>query len=469
MGFPMKHLFLVFPALAVMLSAAAPTACAQEAQTRDVRISVPYERFVLPNGLNVILHEDHSIPVVSVNMYYNVGSANEKPGRTGFAHLFEHLMFEGSGHVAEGKFDQWLEAAGGSNNGSTNTDRTNYWENVPSHALDLALFLESDRLGYLLDDMTQDKLDGQRAVVKNERRQSYENRPYGMASIVLGEHLYPAEHPYHWPTIGSMEDISAASFEDVADFFRTYYIPNNASLVVAGDIDIEEAKQRVTYWFGEIPAGKPIPLIDAPPVRLEAEDRLLLEDKVQLPRLYMAWLTPPFYHPGDAELDILSSVLSSGKNSRLYKRLVYELQIAQSVYSYQASSSLSSEFYIVATARPGHTLAELETVIQQELDRIKKAPPSQREMLRAVNGYEAQFLGRLERVGGFGGKADLLNGYYIRTGNPDYFNEALSRYRALDATDISATAQTWLRDNARVVLSVVPNGKKELASMKERK
>ena len=448
----MKHLLVLYLAFATILGA------------QELRISVPYKRTVLPNGLNLILHEDHSTPTVSINMYYHVGSGREKPGRTGFAHLFEHLMFMGSKHVPVGKFDEWLEAAGGDNNGSTDEDRTNYYENVPSNAVELALFLDSDRMGYLIDAMSPEKVNSQRDVVKNERRQSYENRPYGMSSIVLSENLYPEVHPYHWPTIGSMADLSAASYEDVVEFFRRYYIPSNSSLVVAGDIDPRAVQQQVEKWFGDIPAGNQVPPIDHPSPVIPVEKRLVIEDKVQLPRIYMAWITPPVFAPGDAELDLLSSILTGGKNSRLYKKLVYELQIAQDVSAFQSSKLLSSDFTIVATARSGHSLSELEQVIWDEVTRIKTEMPTLRELQRAVNQYEAVFLSRLERVGGFGGKADLLNSYFVRTGNPDFFNEDISRYRALDVGDISAVAQTYLRENARVVLSVVPEGKRELAA-----
>ena len=449
----MKHRFLLLVLLAGTVAFA-----------QDQRITVPYQRFVLKNGLNVILHEDHSIPLVTVNLHFNVGSGNEKPGRTGFAHLFEHLMFEGSKHVPEGKFDEWLEAMGGDNNGSTNPDRTNYWENVPSNALELPLFLDSDRMGFLVDAMTKEKVDGQREVVKNERRQSYENAPYGMASIALNENLYPPKHPYSWPTIGSMADLAAASFDDVIEFFRLYYAPNNTSLSIAGDISLEETRVLVEKWFGGIPAGKPVPPIDAPPAVLNEEKRIVLEDKVSLPRLYMAWLTPSVFTPGDAEMDVLSNILAGGKNSRLYKKLVYDLQIAQDVSAVQSSSALASDFTITVTARQGRTLTEIEAVVQQEIERIRNAPPEQRELQRAVNQIEASFLSRLERIGGFGGKADLLNHYYWRTGNPDYFNEDFSRYTAIAAEDVSAAARTWLRDNGRVLLSVVPDGKTELAA-----
>jgi zinc protease len=428
------------------------------------KVSVSYEKTVLPNGLTLILHQDRSIPQVTVNMWYHVGSGREKPGRTGFAHLFEHIMFEGSGHVPEGKFDGWLEAAGGNNNGSTTPDRTNYWEDVPSNALELALFLESDRMGYLLDSLSPGKVDGQRDVVKNERRQSYENRPYGQAMILLGESLYPSDHPYHWPTIGYMEDLSAASYQDCVDFFKSYYGPNNASLVVAGDIDIEETKKLVTKWFSDVPGGPPVPPFEAPTPVLNEEKRIVLEDRVQLPRLYMGWLSPPGLSPGDAEMDVLSGILTDGKNSRLFKRLVYDLQVAQNVFSFQNSGRLASSFLIVATARSGVGLARLEEVIMEEVGRIIQDGPQTREVERAVNQTEANFLRQLERVGSFGGKADQLNRYYFYTGNPDFFNEDLSRYGALDSTDIQAVAQHYLGSPGRVVLSVVPEGKTDLAA-----
>ena len=442
-------LFMMLPALA---------------RSQEVRIAVPYTMFTLPNGLTVILHEDHTTPTVSVNTWYHVGSGREKPGRTGFAHLFEHLMFMGSGNVPEGKFDQWLEAAGGNNNGSTSEDRTNYFEDVPSNALELPLFLESDRMAYLLKSMTEEDVNLQRDVVKNERRQNYEDAPYGMASIILGENLFPADHPYHWPTIGYMEDLSAASYEDVVEFFRSYYGPNNASLSIAGDIDPVRTRALVEKWFADVPAGRPVPPLAPPAAVLTEEKRLFTEDKVSLPRLYMAWLTPAVFRPGDAELDILANVLAGGKNSRLYRRLVYELQIAQDVEAYQGSQALVSTFMIVATARAGHTLTEIEAVINEEIGKLKTVAPGARELGRAVNRFEASFLDRLEMVGGFSGKAELLNSYYVRTGNPDYFQEDLARYRAIDPQDLSAVALTFLREEARVVLSIVPVGKKDLAS-----
>ena len=430
----------------------------------DGRLAVSYTQFRLPNGLTVILHEDHSVPAVTVNTWYDVGSAREKPGRTGFAHLFEHLMFMGSKNVPLGKFDEWLEAAGGDNNASTSNDRTNYFENAPSSALELPLFLDSDRMGFLVDAMSPRSVDAQRDVVKNERRQSYENRPYGLSAIALDEQLYPPDHPYHWPVIGSQEDLSAASYEDVVEFFKTYYVPNNATLVIAGDIDPVGTRKLVERWFSDVPAGAPVAPQAVPAVRLNEEKRLVLEDRVQLPRLTMAWLTPAQFTPGDAELDLLASILASGKNSRLYRRLVYDMQIAQDVSAYQSSARLGSSFQIVVTARAGHDLTEIEKIVQQEIDRIKNELPSAREAERAVNQFESSFYARMETIGS---KADMLNSYHFFTGNPDYFNEDFARYRAIDPRDIQTAARTFLRDDGRVVMSVVPNGKRELAAAKE--
>jgi zinc protease len=429
------------------------------AQSAPAPLALPYTQFTLPNGLHVILHEDHSTPIVAVNVWYHVGSAREKPGRTGFAHLFEHLMFTGSGHVKEGQFDLLLESAGGNNNGSTEQDRTNYVIDVPSNALELALFLESDRMGYLIDSMSPARVDQQRDVVKNERRQSVENRPYGIAeSQVLTEMLYPEGHPYHWPIVGYMDDLTAASYDDVVAFFRTYYAPGNASLVIAGDLDPVKTKAMVEKWFGDVKAGAPVMPSTVPGVMLTEVTKKTITDRVQLPRLYLAWLTPPALAPSDAAMDLVADVLAGGKNSRLYKRLVYELQIAQNVTAFQNSQDLSSYFLIRATPQPGHTLDELQTVIDEEIEKLKAEPPTEHEIQRAVNQIESSFYSRMERVGGFGGKADQLNSYYTNTGDPDWFNEDLARYRALSPADVRAAAQQFLPRDRRVELSVVPEG-----------
>jgi zinc protease len=421
-------------------------------------LDVPYEQFTLANGLTVILHRDATVPVVSVNVWYHVGSANERPGRTGLAHLFEHLMFEGSGHVAEGAFDTLLEAAGASSNGSTDNDRTNYFIDLPANALELALYLESDRMGYLLETMSPDRVNGQRDVVKNERRQSYENRPYGVASIELDQMLWPEGHPYRWPVIGSMEDLTAASYDDIVGFFKTYYAPNNASLVIAGDIDPARTRALVEKWFNEIPRGPAAPPVAASPALLTGVTRKTITDQVRLPRLYVGWLTPRGYAPGDAALDVASAVLSDGKNSRLYNRLVYETQMAQDVAAYQQGNMLGGSFFIVATARPGRTIAEIQKVIDEELDRLRREPPSAREMARVRNQIEASFYRSMERVGGFGGKANQMNAYFFAGAGPDFFAEDLARYTSLSASDIQAAALRWLPPDRRVELIVEPQG-----------
>jgi len=424
------------------------------------KLSVPHTQFTLPNGLHVILHRDPSVPVVAVNLWYHVGSGHERPGRTGFAHLFEHVMFEGSTHVPEGSFDTWLEAAGANNNGSTSVDRTNYYIDLPANALDLALFLESDRMGFLLDDKAPDKINGQRDVVKNEKRQGVDNQPYGQAFIELPAMLYPSSHPYSWSTIGSMEDLTNASFEDVARFFRTFYVPNNASLVIAGDIDIDATRKLVEKWFSEIPRGKPVPTLAPPTPVLDGVKQKTITDRVQLPRLYLGWHTPGLFKPGDATLDIVANLLAGGKNSRLFKRLVYDLQIAQDVSAFQQSQALGSNFFIITTARPGQSLDKLQAVIDEELDKMRASPPEAREMTRALNQIEANFFRAMERVGGFGGKADQLNSYYKTTGSPDSFARDLERYRAVTAAEVKTAVEQYLPKDRRVELSVVPGDKK---------
>ena len=426
-------------------------------------LHVPYQTFTLPNGLQVLLHEDHSVPLVSVNVWYHVGSSDEKPGRTGFAHLFEHIMFMGSQHVPTGEFDRLLEAAGGDNNGSTTEDRTNYYEDAPGNALPLPLWLDSDRMGFLLPEITADKVDLQRGVVQNERRQSYENRPYGLAEENILQRLYPPDHPYHWPVIGSMADLSAATLDDVRGFFRTYYTPNNATLAIAGDITPRATRQLVERYFGDIPRGPAVTRPAPPAVQLGADVYATIEDRVQVPRVYDAWHTVKAFADGDATLDVLANVLAGGRSSRLYKRLVYELQIATDVVAFQDGGRIDGKFELWATARPGHDLTELERVIDEEVRKIAQAGPTPREVERAQNSFEAQFLSRMERVGGFGGKADQLNFYNYFVGTPDYFEKDLDRYRKVTAAEVQQAARRYLAEAHRVVLSVVPQGKPELA------
>jgi zinc protease len=424
------------------------------------RIEVPYRIRTLDNGLTVILHQDRSAPVVSLNLWYHVGSANERAGRTGLAHLFEHLMFEGSAHVAEGQFDLLLEASGATSNGTTNNDRTTYYIDMPSNALELALYLESDRMTTLLDTMSPERVNGQRDVVKNERRQTYENRPYGLASLELDAMLWPAGHPYSWPTIGHMEDLTAASYDDVVRFFKKYYVPNNASLVIAGDIELERTERLVQKWFGDIPRGAPVDPVAAPPVELAGVKRKTMTDRIRLARLYLAWPTPPQFAPGDAALDATSAILAGGNNSRLYKRLVYDTQMAQDVFAYQASARLGSSFQIIVTAMPGVALSTIQSVIDEELDRLRQQPPEVRELQRVVNQTEASFYRQMERVGSYRGKAEQLNAYHAAGGGPDYFAEDLARFTSLSPSDIQAAVEKWLPTTRRVELMVEPEARR---------
>ncbi len=423
---------------------------------------IKFEKYELPNGLDVILHVDHSIPMVTVNVWFHVGSKNEKKGRTGFAHLFEHLMFEGSEHIPN--YDEPMERIGGMSNGSTNNDRTNYWENLPSNYLEMGIWLEADRMGYLLPVMDQEKLDTQRGVVQNEKRQGVDNQPYGRANEILMSMLYPPDHPYSWTVIGSLEDLGAATLEDVKDFFKMYYTPNNASLSIAGDFDPEVAKKLVEKHFASIPPGPPIERLKQWMPTLDGVKHTVVTDKIELPRVYMAWHTPALNAPGDAEFDVLADALSSGKTSRLYKALVYEKQIAQDVSAFQASRELSSTFHITVTAREGHTLKEIEKAVDQELDRILKEGITSGELNQAKVNIEASFIRQLERVGGFGGKADTLNQYNVYLGDPDGFQWDLDRYAKVAADDVLKCATKYLDLDKRVIVHFLPQG--DLASEK---
>jgi zinc protease len=425
------------------------------------QIELPYTKRTLPNGLDVIVHEDHHVPVVAVNVWYHVGSKNERPGRTGFAHLFEHLMFEGSEHHNSGFFPP-LQQAGALLNGSTNTDRTNYWEVVPTSAIDLALWMESDRMGFLLPALTRERFETQRDVVLNERRQNYENRPYGFALMALMAALYPSDHPYHWMTIGGADDIRAMQLDEVQEFFRTYYHPANASLVLAGDIETNRAFDLAARYFGEIPTGIKPGAVTAN-AALTREHRLLLEDRVELPRLYMAWHSPAMFAYRDAEMDLVGDLLANGKTSRLYQSLVYEQRIAVDVSGYQSSRELGGFFLLVATAAPGRSLTEIAAEVDRAIQTLVDAGPTADEMERAEAQAEAHFLYRLQTVGGFGGKSDQLNAYNILRGTPGYFSEDLARYQAATADSVRAAAREYLRVDARVMLSMVPRGQQALA------
>jgi zinc protease len=425
-------------------------------------MDIAYTKHTLDNGLDVIVHEDHALPIVAVNVWYHVGSKNEVPGRTGFAHLFEHLMFEGSKHHDTGYFAP-LQHAGASVNGSTNADRTNYWEVVPVGALELALWMESDRMGYLLPALTQDKFANQREVVLNERRQNYENRPYGMAMIAMAAALYPAAHPYHWPTIGYPTDLRAARLEDVHAFFARYYHPANASLALAGDVTQGEALDLAARYFAEIAPGAPVGRLQVPLPPIEREVRLVLEDTVEFPRLYLGWQSPPLFERGDAELDLLGDLLANSKTSRLYRRLVSRDRVALDVSAFQNSRELSGSFLVVATAGPGRTLTEIDAAVSEEIRRLGDEGPSEPEMQRGRIQAEAQFVYRLQTVGGFSGKSDQLNAYNVFVGDPGYFGQDLTRYVEAGPTQIREAARDVLRPASRVALSVVPRGRLDLA------
>jgi len=446
---------------AVLLASLA-IACGLPATLAAQTLRIPYQAFTLRNGLQVFVTEDHTVPIVTVNTWYHVGSADERVGRTGFAHLYEHLMFMGSEHVPTGDFDKLLEAAGGDNNGSTTEDRTNYYEDGPSNALELMLYLDSDRMGFLLPELTPAKVDLQRGVVQNERRQSYENQPYGLAEENILKRLYPSAHPYSWPVIGSMADLTAASLQDVQEFFRHYYTPNNATIAIGGDVHFAEVRRAVERWFGDIPRGPAVTRTPPPDVSLPADAYGTLEDRVQLPRVYDTWHTVKAFAPDDAALDVLTSILTSGKSSRLYKRLVYQLQIATQVRAFQDGGRIDGKLEIVATARPGHDLNELQRVIDEEVRTLAESGPTQREVERVQNATEAQFLDQMERVGGFGGKANQLNYYQYLVGTPDYRQRDLDRYRHVTPADVQRVARTYLLSAHRVVLSVVPRGHTEL-------
>jgi zinc protease len=424
-------------------------------------IALPHQKRTLSNGLDVIVHEDHRVPIVAVNLWYHVGSKNERSGRTGFAHLFEHLMFEGSEHYNKGYFFP-LQQAGALLNGSTNSDRTNYWEVVPTGSLDLALWMESDRMGYLLPALTPERFETQRDVVLNERRQNYENRPYGMALMALSAALYPPHHPYHWLTIGAAQDLRAMVFEDVRSFFRTYYHPANASLALAGDIDTERGFELAEAYFGDIPPGEKPSSIRAE-ASVAREVRLVVEDRVELPRVYMAWHSPAMFAEGDAESDLLADLLANGKTSRLYRTLVYDKRIALDVSAFQHSRELSSFFLLAATAAPGQSLTDITAVIDRRIQELADEGPVASEMERGLAQAEAHFMYRLQTVGGFGGKSDQLNAYNVFRGEPDFFGDDLARYREATAESVRATARKYLAFDRRVVLSVVPRGQAALA------
>ncbi|MGE5278210.1 MAG: M16 family metallopeptidase [Acidobacteriota bacterium] len=423
-------------------------------------MKIEYSKFTLGNGLQVILHVDRKLPIVHVNLWYHVGSKNEKPGRTGFAHLFEHEMFEGSKN-APGKYFGRAEQAGanlaeGGINGTTNNDRTNYFITVPSGSLEYVLWLESDRLATLGDFLTKQNLDAQRDVVKNERRQGLENTPYGRAFKLIVENLFPAGHPYSWPVIGSHEDLTAATLDDVKEFFRTYYAPNNLSMVIAGDFDPARARTLVEKYFGNIPPGPPLDRPGRWIPTLSGEKIVEAADRVPQERVYMVWPSPPLYAPGDAELDLASNILTDGLASRLQKVLVYDRQLCSNVAAFQSSGEISSFYAVIATARPGASLAEVEKIVTEEIGRLAREGPTAAELARAQTKWEYNFVTGLERIGGFGGKADLLNSYNTFLGDPGKFDFDQGRYKNATVSDVQRAVARWLDTNNRLLVRFHP-------------
>jgi zinc protease len=417
-------------------------------------IDIPFEKFVLDNGLTVIVHEDHKAPIVAVNVWYHVGSKNELPGRTGFAHLFEHLMFNGSEHYDDDYF-KVLEPIGATDlNGTTNVDRTNYFQNVPTSAVDVALWMESDRMGHLLGAIDQARLDEQRGVVQNEKRQG-ENQPYGRAFGTVAENTYPAGHPYSWSTIGSMEDLNAASLEDVQEWFRAYYGTANAVIVIAGDIDPQTAKEKAERYFGDIPSGPPIAKQEAWIAKMTGSHRQVMQERVPQARVYKVWNVAEWGSAQARYLDLVTDVLAQGKTSRLYKRLVYDDEIATAVSAFIWIREIGSQVWIQGTARPGVELVEVEQAIDEELARLIAEGPTARELERVKTQHRAGFVRGVERIGGFGGKSDVLAANEVYGGSPDFYNVRLERVANATAEDLRGAAERWLSDGV-FILEVHP-------------
>jgi zinc protease len=453
-----KPAVLILIVTALVIGGSAQTNSSQSSAPKTAaptkEIDIPYERFVLDNGLTVIVHEDHKAPIVAINMWYHVGSKNEKPGKTGFAHLFEHLMFGGSEH-APGRYIETMEKIGATDlNGTTNPDRTNYFEDVPTSAVDLTLWMESDRLGHLLGALDQKTLDLQRGVVQNEKREG-ENQPYGVTRQLVTQNTYPAGHPYSWTTIGEMADLDAASMKDVQEWFKTYYGPSNVVLVIAGDIDVKTAREKAEKYFGDIPAGPPVAHQEVWIAKMTGTHREIVQDRVPQARIYKVWNIPEY---GSAEadyLDLVSDCLSQGKSSRFYKRLVYEDQIATDAAAFVDLREIGSQFRVQATARAGQNLAQAEKELDEELARFLKNGPTPEELQRIKAQYEANFLRGIERIGGFGGKSDRLAINQVFRGSPDAYKISLKRVREATAEDLKAAANRWLSDGV-FILEVHP-------------
>ncbi|MBA3318832.1 MAG: insulinase family protein, partial [Gemmatimonadales bacterium] len=448
---------LLFLAPAARLLALPPVAAAQVAP-----IDIPFTRHVLPNGLTLIVHEDHKAPIVAVNVWYHVGSKNERPGRTGFAHLFEHLMYNGSENYDKDFFGPLQQVGGTDVNGTTNEDRTNYFQNVPTNALDLVLWLESDRMGHLLGAVTQARLDEQRGVVQNEKRQG-ENEPYGRVWDFLTPRVFPASHPYSWTTIGSMDDLSAAKLDDVKAWFQTYYGAANAVLVVAGDISPDQVRAKVEKYFGDIPAGPPTARQEQWVAKRTGSQRGVMYDRVPQSRVYKVWNVPGWGSADAESLYLIGNLLSTGKSSRLYRRLVYDEQIATDVSAYGDLREIGGLFVIEATAKPGGDLTKVERAVDEELARFLAGGPTPAELQRVKTGFRADFVRGIERIGGFGGKSDVLAQGEVWAGRPDFYKTRLQRVAGATAAQILGAANRWLSDGD-YTLEVLPYGEYEVAA-----
>ena len=442
----MKHIILMAALTALLFM----TPSKLKAQELPSIPEIPHETFVLDNGLTLIVHEDRKAPIVAVNVWYHVGSKNEPKGRSGFAHLFEHLMFNGSENHDHDYF-QPLELVGATDlNGTTNWDRTNYFQNVPTSALDLVLFLESDRMGHMLGAISQEKLDEQRGVVQNEKRQS-ENQPYGQVNNLTTHAVWPERHPYAHTVIGEMEDLDAAELEDVQEWFRTYYGPNNAVIAIAGDIDPQTALAKVKQFFGSIPPGPPVAKQQVWIAKRTGEQRQTMEDRVPQARIYKTWNVPEWGSHDADMLDIASSVLSSGRNSRLHRRLVYEDELATNVFAFVQTGEIASLFRVVATARPGVQLSELERVLDEEMERFLAEGPTEEELSRARSQLTSSFIRGIERIGGFGGKSDVLAMNAVYAGDPSFYRTTIERKLTATPDQVQRAAQEWLSDGVYVL------------------
>jgi len=424
----------------------------------DKLLKINYEKHKLDNGLEVILYQDKSLPIVAVNIWYRVGSANESKGKTGFAHLFEHMMFQGSKHIPKGEHFRLIQEAGGYLNGSTSFDRTNYYETIPSNYLELALWLESDRMGFLLPALTEEKLSNQKDVVMNERRQRYENQPYGLAWEILLSNLFTQNHPYSWPTIGWMEDIKNFKLDDVINFFKTYYSPNNATLVIGGNFDFDNAIKLVEKYFGEIPSNNSIPNVNTPEQNLEDSKKIIHEDNVQLPRIYLAWHSDKIFGNYDASLDILSDILTSSKNSRLTKSLIYDKQIAQDVNAFQYSGKYAGMFIIISTAKPEIHLEEIKKEIFEQINLLISNGTSDEELIRSKNSIKSHYIYSLQKLDVI---VDHINHYNFYLNEPDSFMFDLKRYENVTKENVIESAKKFLT-NPYVELHIIPKKSKRI-------